>query len=101
MFFNKKIVYYLHKQRKYQDKIAGIFIEEMNSMEEMKVYHMEEKYYDYFRQTNRLFSDNYRKKRRFADLQSNFLQLLLELGEISIYLVTLYLLWKGNYTVDK
>ena len=101
MFFNKKIVYYLHKQRKYQDKIAGIFIEEMNSMEEMKVYHMEEKYYDYFRQTNRLFSDNYRKKRRFADLQSNFLQLLLELGEISIYLVTLYLLWKGNYSVDK
>ena len=100
MFFNQKVVYYLHKQRKYQDKIAGIFIEEMNSMEEMKVYHMEEKYYDHFRDTNRLFSENYRKKRRFADLQSNFLQLLLELGEVSIYLVTLYLLWRGNYTVD-
>ncbi len=99
--FNNKVIEYLHKQRKYQDKIAGILIEEMESLEEMKAYNMEDKYYQHFLQANNKFCDNYGKKRRYADLQSNFSQLILELGEIAIYLVTLFLLFKGEYTVDK
>lgn len=99
--FNNRVIKYLHKQRKYQDKIAGILIEEMESLEEMKAYNMEDKYYQHFLQANNKFCDNYGKKRRYADLQSNFSQLILELGEIAIYLVTLFLLFKGEYTVDK
>ena len=101
VFFNKKIAYYLHKQRKYQDKIAGVFIEEMESTEELKVYAMQEKYQNYFDKININFCNNYRKKRRFSDIQENFLKLILELGEVVIYLTTLFLLLKGSYTVDK
>lgn len=101
IFFNKKIAKYLNKQRKYQDKIAGIFIEEMNSSEEMKVYGIKDKYKSYFETTNKKFCDNYRLKRRFSDIQENFLHLILELGEVAIYLMTIYLLFKNHYTVDK
>lgn len=101
ILFNKKIAKYLNKQRKYQDKIAGVFIEEMNSTEELKVYDMQEKYKSHFETINKKFCENYRLKRRFSDIQQNFLQLILELGEVSIYLITIYLLFKNQYTVDK
>ena len=101
MIFNQKVVKYLHKQRKYQDKIAGVFMEELSSLEEMKVYNLQEKYYNHFNTINKKFCHNYRLKRRYADIQSNFLQLILDLGEVSIYAVTLLLLFQNNYTVDK
>lgn len=101
IFFNKKIAKYLNKQRKYQDKIAGIFIEEMNSTEEIKVYDIKDKYKSYFETINKKFCDNFRLKRRFSDIQENFLHLILELGEVVIYLMTIYLLFKNHYTVDK
>lgn len=101
MIFNEKIVKYLHKQRKYQDKIAGVFLEELSSLEEMKVYNMKDKYYNYFNTVNKKFCHNYRMKRRYEDIQANFLQLILELGEVCIYIITLFLLFQGNYTVDK
>ena len=101
MLFNEKIVKYLNKQRKYQDKIAGIFLEELSSLEEMKVYDMKEKYYQHFNTINKKFCHNYRMKRRYNDIQFNFLQLILDLGEVSIYAVTLFLLFQNAYTVDK
>lgn len=101
MIFNQKVVKCLHKQRKYQDKIAGVFMEELSSLEEMKVYNLQEKYYNHFNTINKKFCHNYRLKRRYADIQSNFLQLILDLGEVSIYAVTLLLLFQNNYTVDK
>lgn len=101
IIFNKKIAKYLSLQRKYQDKIAGIFIEEMNSTEEIKVYGMQEKYRQHFQNVNKKFCENYRLKRRFSDIQENFLHLILELGEVAIYLMTIYLLLKKQYTVDK
>ena len=99
--FNEKIVKYLNKQRKYQDKIAGIFLEELSSLEEMKVYDMKEKYYQHFNTINKKFCHNYRLKRRYNDIQENFLQLILDLGEVSIYAVTLFLLFQNAYSVDK
>lgn len=99
--FNKKIVKYLHKQRRYQDKISGIFIEEMVSTEELKVYAMQKRYQKYFQDINQKFCEAYRKKRRYSDLQANFLQLILEIGEVCLYLFTLYLLFQGKYSVDK
>ncbi len=101
IIFNKQIAKYLHKQRKYQDKIAGVFIEEMESSEELKLYGMQNKYKNYFEMVNKKFCKNYRKKRRFSDIQENFLHLILELGEVAIYLITIYLLFKNKYTVDK
>lgn len=101
IYFNKKIAYYLDKQRKSQDKIAGIFIEEMSSLEELKVYAMQDKYQSHFDKVNKTFCYNYRKKRRYSDIQDNFLKLILELGQVSIYIITLFLLLKGQYTVDK
>ena len=101
MIFNQKVVKCLHKQRKYQDKIAGVFMEELSSLEEMKVYNLQKKYYNHFNTINKKFCHNYRLKRRYADIQSNFLQLILDLGEVSIYAVTLLLLFQNNYTVDK
>ena len=101
MIFNEKIVKYLNKQRKYQDKIAGVFLEELSSLEEMKVYDMQDKYYNYFNTINKKFCHNYRLKRRYNDIQINFLQLILDLGEVSIYAVTLFLLFQNAYTVDK
>ena len=93
MLFNNKIAKYLNKQRKYQDKIAGIFLEELSSLEEMKIYDMQDKYYHYFDTVNKKFCHNYRLKRRYEDVQVNFLQLILDLGEVCIYAVTLYLLF--------
>lgn len=101
IFFNRKIAKYLNKQRKYQDKIAGIFIEEMNSTEEIKVYDIKDKYKSYFETINKKFCNNFRLKRRFSDIQENFLHLILELGEVAIYLMTIFLLFKSHYTVDK
>ena len=101
MIFNEKIVKYLNKQRKYQDKIAGVFLEELSSLEEMKVYDIKDKYYNYFNTINKKFCHNYRLKRRYSDIQVNFLQLILDLGEVSIYAVTLFLLFQNSYTVDK
>ena len=76
-------------------------MEELSSLEEMKVYNLQEKYYNHFNTINKKFCHNYRLKRRYADIQSNFLQLILDLGEVSIYAVTLLLLFQNNYTVDK
>ena len=101
MFFNNKIAKYLNKQRKYQDKIAGIFLEELSSLEEMKIYDMQDKYYHYFNTVNKKFCHNYRLKRRYEDVQVNFLQLILDLGEVCIYAVTLYLLFGNAYSVDQ
>ena len=101
MIFNEKIVKYLNKQRKYQDKIAGVFLEELSSLEEMKVYDIKDKYYNYFNTINKKFCHNYRLKRRYSDIQVNFLQLILDLGEVSIYAVTLFLLFQNAYSVDK
>lgn len=101
MFFNNKIAKYLNKQRKYQDKIAGIFLEELSSLEEMKIYDMQDKYYHYFDTVNKKFCHNYRLKRRYEDVQVNFLQLILDLGEVCIYAVTLYLLFGNAYSVDQ
>ena len=101
MIFNNKIAKYLNKQRKYQDKIAGIFLEELSSLEEMKIYDMQDKYYHYFDTVNKKFCHNYRLKRRYEDVQVNFLQLILDLGEVCIYAVTLYLLFWNAYSVDQ
>lgn len=101
MFFNNKIAKYLNKQRKYQDKIAGIFLEELSSLEEMKIYDMQDKYYHYFNTVNKKFCHNYRLKRRYEDVQVNFLQLILDLGKVCIYAVTLYLLFWNAYSVDQ
>ena len=101
MIFNNKIAKYLNKQRKYQDKIAGIFLEELSSLEEMKIYDMQDKYYHYFDTVNKKFCHNYRLKRRYEDVQVNFLQLILDLGEVCIYAVTLYLLFGNAYSVDQ
>lgn len=101
MFFNNKIAKYLNKQRKYQDKIAGIFLEELSSLEEMKIYDMQDKYYHYFDTVNKKFCHNYRLKRRYEDVQVNFLQLILDLGKVCIYAVTLYLLFGNAYSVDQ
>lgn len=101
LFFNNKIAKYLNKQRKYQDKIAGIFLEELSSLEEMKIYDMQDKYYHYFDTVNKKFCHNYRLKRRYEDVQVNFLQLILDLGEVCIYAVTLYLLFWNAYSVDQ
>lgn len=101
MFFNNKIAKYLNKQRKYQDKIAGIFLEELSSLEEMKIYDMQDKYYHYFDTVNKKFCHNYRLKRRYEDVQVNFLQLILDLGKVCIYAVTLYLLFWNAYSVDQ
>ena len=101
MLFNNKIAKYLNKQRKYQDKIAGIFLEELSSLEEMKIYDMQDKYYHYFNTVNKKFCHNYRLKRRYEDVQVNFLQLILDLGEVCIYAVTLYLLFWNAYSVDQ
>ena len=101
MIFNNKIAKYLNKQRKYQDKIAGIFLEELSSLEEMKIYDMQDKYYHYFNTVNKKFCHNYRLKRRYEDVQVNFLQLILDLGKVCIYAVTLYLLFWNAYSVDQ
>lgn len=101
MFFNNKIAKYLNKQRKYQDKIAGIFLEELSSLEEMKIYDMQDEYYHYFDTVNKKFCHNYRLKRRYEDVQVNFLQLILDLGKVCIYAVTLYLLFWNAYSVDQ
>lgn len=101
MIFNNKIAKYLNKQRKYQDKIAGIFLEELSSLEEMKIYDMQDEYYHYFDTVNKKFCHNYRLKRRYEDVQVNFLQLILDLGKVCIYAVTLYLLFGNAYSVDQ
>lgn len=100
-FFNTKITYHLNQQKKYQDKLAGVFIEAMSSADELKVYNMKNSFKNYFSALNKKFSESFRKKRRYSDIEENFLQLIIELGEVIIYFITIILLFNGNFTLDK
>ena len=98
---NNRMVYYLRKQRKFQDRIAGSLSEVLDGKLEVQVYDMFSKLQTRFQNIVSKFRIAYLKKRFYMDLRDSGLPMIYQIGQVLLYFVMLIYVFQGKFTVDK
>lgn len=95
----KKEEYYLNGQRKHQDSISGLMGQVLDGNKEIKAFNMKEDIYDYLESYKKEWHKDYNKKRIYIDRVYVLLPMILGIGKILVYLITIYLILNNNFNV--
>ena len=91
--------YYLNGQRKHQDSISGLMGQVLDGNKEIKAFNMKEDIYDYLENYKKEWHKDYNKKRIYIDRVYVLIPMILGLGKILVYLITIYLILHNNFNV--
>lgn len=95
----KKEEYYLNGQRKHQDSISGLMGQVLDGNKEIKAFNMKEDIYDYLESYKKEWHKDYNKKRIYIDRVYVLLPMILGIGKILVYLITIYMILNKNFNV--
>lgn len=96
----KKRDYYLSLQRKSQDKISSLLGQVMDGNTEIKTFNMDSHITEYLEDYKREWKSVYVLKRKYNDIVSVILPMLLGIGKIFIYCFSIFLIIGGHYDVS-
>lgn len=99
-YCNVKITKYLFGQRKYADKLTGNLQQILNGLNEIKIFNIHDKIKKNFYIITDKWSDQYMKKRKYANIRGAFVPSIIHFGKIILYLVLTYLVLKGTYDIN-
>lgn len=91
--------YYLNGQRKHQDSISGLMGQVLDGNKEIKAFNMKEDIYDYLENYKKEWHKDYNKKRIYIDRVYVLIPMILGLGKILVYLITIYLILHNDFNV--
>lgn len=92
--------YYLAKQRKHQDSISSLMGQVMDGNKEIKIFNMESQIDDYLKNYKNLWYKSFMKRRLYTDTVYVLVPSLLGIGKIILYLISAFLILKGQYEVS-
>lgn len=95
----EKREYYLARQRKHQDSISSLMGQVIDGNKEIKSFNMKDDISDYLENYKKQWKKNYLKKRKYNDNVYVFVPMILGLGKILIYLISIHLILNGKYDV--
>lgn len=96
----KKRDYYLSLQRKSQDKISSLLGQVMDGNTEIKTFNMDSHITEYLEDYKSEWKSVYVLKRKYNDIVSVILPMLLGIGKIFIYCFSIFLIIGGHYDVS-
>ncbi len=96
----EKKEYYLAGQRKHEDSISGLMGQVLDGNKEIKSFNMEEDINKYLEVYKKHWRKDYFRKRKYNDNIYVMVPMILGFGEILIYLISIYLILNGQYSVS-
>lgn len=96
----EKKEYYLTGQRKHQDSISGLMGQVIDGNKEIKSFNMEKDISNYLEKYKKRWRKDYLKKRIYNDNVYVLVPMILGLGKILIYLISIYLILNGQYNIS-
>ena len=91
--------YYFSGQRKQQDKIVEMFAQILDGTKEIKSFDMNEKLREYLNVYKKDWTKQYFLKRKYWDINTTILPMLIMLGKIITYIIVIMGIAKGDMTV--
>lgn len=95
----KKRDYHLLGQRRWQDKIVGLFGEVLDGNKEVKTFDMKEGLNSHLNTMKRGWKREYFKKRKYYNAKTALLPSLLSIGKLFLYLVLIIMLSRNQITI--
>lgn len=99
-YCNVKVTKHLYGQRKYADKLTGNLQQILNGLNEIKIFNIYDKIKKNFYIIADKWSDQYMKKRKYANIREALLPGIVHFGKIVLYLVLTYLVLNGTYDIN-
>ncbi len=96
----KKRDYYLEKQRRQQDSIAGVMGQALDGNKEINAFNMEDDMSEYLDGYKKLWKRDYFKRRHYNDNIFVLVPMIFGLGKVVIYGVLIYLILQGSYELS-
>ena len=95
----KKEEYYLDNQRKHQDSISGLMGQVLDGNKEIKAFNMKEDIYGHLEKYKKEWRKDYNKKRKYVDRVYVLLPMILGIGKILVYLISIYLILNNKFSI--
>ncbi len=99
-YCNIKSTKYLRGQQKYRDKLTDNLSQILNGLGEIKIFNIFEKIKNNFYIIANKWSEQYMLKRKYVNIRSSLLHLIIHFGKIILYLILVYFVLKGKYEVN-
>ncbi len=99
-YCNVKSTKYLRGQQKYRDKLTDNLSQILNGLGEIKVFNLYDKMKNNFYVIANQWSDQYMLKRKYINIRSTLLPLIIHFGKIALYLILVSLVFNGTYEVN-
>lgn len=87
-------------QQKYRDKLTDNLSQILNGLSEIKLFNLFDKMKHNFNVLADKWSDQYMKKRKYVNIRSSLLPLIIHFGKITLYLILCFLVLKGYYKIN-
>lgn len=99
-YCNIKSTKYLGGQQKYKDKLTDNLTQILNGLGEIKQFNIFKKMKHNFYIVANKWSEQYIKKRKYADIRESLLPMIIHFGKIVLYFILACLTLKGYYGVN-
>jgi len=99
-YCNVKSTKYLRGTQKYRDKLTDNLSQILNGLGEIRVFNLHEKIKNNFYIIANKWSNQYMLKRKYINIRSTLLPLIIHFGKIILYLILVSLVLNGTYEVN-
>ena len=99
-YCNIKSAKYLTSQEKYNDRLTDNLSQILNGLGEIKTFNIFDKIKNSFYNIANKWSIQYIKRRKYINIKCSLLPFITYLGEIMLYVILVYLVFRGDYQVN-
>ena len=98
-YLTKKEAYYFSGQRMYLDKLIGMLGQTLNGIKEIKTSNIKPSLNRKYDGLRRRWANKYMLKRKYVIAHNVLLKFIMYLSKITLYILSMYLLFKGKVTI--
>lgn len=98
-YLTKKEAYYFSGQRMYLDKLIGMLGQTLNGIKEIKTSNIKPSLNRKYDGLRRKWANKYMLKRKYVIAHNILLKFIMYLSKITLYILSMYLLFKGKVTI--
>lgn len=99
-YCNVKSTKYLTGQLKYRDKLTDNLSQVLNGLNEIKLFNIFNKIKHNFNVVSNKWAEQYMNKRKYVNIRSSLLPLIINFGKVILYFILVYLVLNGYYKVN-
>lgn len=99
-YCNVKSTKYLTGQLKYRDKLTDNLSQVLNGLNEIKLFNIFNKIKHNFNVVSNKWAEQYMNKRKYVNIRSSLLLLIINFGKVILYFILVYLVLNGYYKVN-